>query len=34
MNEKEKYEQMEENIKNTKKRDELIENNKENSGDA
>ena len=32
--EKEKYEQMKENIRNTKSRDELSENNKENSGNA
>ena len=31
INEKEKYEQMEESIRNTKSRDELSENNKENS---
>ena len=34
VNEKEKYEQMKENIRNTKSRDELSENNKENSGNA
>ena len=32
--EKEKCEQMNENIRNTKRRDELSENNKENSGNA
>ena len=31
INEKEKYEQMEESIRNTKSRDELSENNKENN---
>ena len=31
MNEKEKYDQMKENIRNTKSRDELSENNEENS---
>ena len=34
MNEKEKYDQMKENIRNTKSRDELSENNKENSENA
>ena len=34
MNEKEKYEQMNESISNTKSRDELSENNKENSENA
>ena len=34
VNEKEKYEQMKENIRNTKSRDELSENSKENSGNA
>ena len=33
-NEKEKYEQMKEGIRNTKSRDELSENSKENSGNA
>ena len=33
-NEKEKYEQMKENIRNTKRRDELSENSKENSENA
>ena len=34
VNGKEKYEQMKENISNTKSRDELSENSKENSGNA
>ena len=34
VNEKEKYEQMKESIRNTKSRDELSENSKENSGNA
>ena len=34
VNEKEKYEQMKESVKNTKSRDELSENNKENSENA
>ena len=34
VNEKEKYEQMIRNIRNTKSRDELSENSKENSGNA
>ena len=34
INEKEKYEAMKENIRNTKSRDELSENSKENSGNA
>ena len=34
VNEKEKYEHMKENIRNTKSRNELSENSKENSGNA
>ena len=34
VNEKEKYEQMKESIRNTKSRDELSENSKENSEHA
>ena len=34
VNEEEKYEQMKESIRNTKSKDELSENNKENSGNA
>ena len=34
VNEKEKYEAMKESIRNTKSRDELTKNNKENSGNA
>ena len=34
VNEKEKYEAMKESIRNTKSRDELSKNNKENSGNA
>ena len=34
VNEKEKYDQMKENIRNTKSSDELSENNKENSENA
>ena len=34
VNEKEKYEQMKESIRNRKSRDELIENVKENSGNT
>ena len=34
MNEKEKYDQMKENIRNTNSRHELSENNKENSENA
>ena len=34
VNEKEKYEQMKESIRNTKSRNELSENSKENSGNA
>ena len=34
VNEKEKYEQMKESIRNTKSRDELSENHKENSGNT
>ena len=34
VNEKEKYEQMKEIVKNTKSRDELSENSKENSSNA
>ena len=34
VNEKEKYQQMKESIRNTKSRDELSKNNGENSGNA
>ena len=34
VNEKEKYEQIKENIRNTKSRDKLNENNKQNSGNV